>query len=256
MLKNVSIKALYALALAEGEGVGTAYEYFAKRLTLGRWLEKMKRPEQILIAGLPERYGASLDFFLLAHELDAGVVVVDERPAAVARAWAAVTAAQSQGLLVGLEPEFQIVQDLVELPAALGSVDLALSSETLQRLPSGRRLLFWQRLASYSPAAAIFAPNADNPAHTNLSGLNGLRLDELRSLLANTAGQGISGYLDLPPFPPGMIRSEEQRQQASSGRLEAMAMWGLGWYAQLERRLPVGLRRRFGHIVFAFYGRV
>ena len=35
---NATVKSLYPLALAEGEGVGTAYEYLAKRLTLSRWL--------------------------------------------------------------------------------------------------------------------------------------------------------------------------------------------------------------------------
>lgn len=39
-----SIKSLYALALAEGEGVGTAYEYFAKRLAMSRWLPAAWRP--------------------------------------------------------------------------------------------------------------------------------------------------------------------------------------------------------------------
>ncbi len=38
MLHQISIKTLYSLALAEGEGVGTAYEYFAKRLILASWL--------------------------------------------------------------------------------------------------------------------------------------------------------------------------------------------------------------------------
>jgi hypothetical protein len=252
MLNDVSIKDLYRLALAEGEGVGTAYEYYAKRLNLDRWLKEGKRPERILIAGLPEKYGASLDFFFLAHELGAGLVVVDDRPEAVARAQAAVAVAQSQGLMAGLETEFMIAADLAGLPAGPEGPDLVLSSETLQRLPAGLRLPFWQRLVSLSPAVAVFAPNADNPAHTNLSGLDGLHLDELRSLLANTEGQCTSGYIDLPPFPPGMIRSEEQRQRASSGRLEGLAMWGLGRYARLERWLPTALRRRFSHIVYAF----
>ncbi len=66
MLPTHSIKALYALALAEGEGMGTAYEYYAKRLILGRWLAERPRPASILIAGLPQKYGASLDLLLLA----------------------------------------------------------------------------------------------------------------------------------------------------------------------------------------------
>ena len=70
-IQKRSIKSLYPLALAEGEGVGTAYEYFAKRLHLARWLKGTKPPQHILIAGLPEKYGASLDFMLLASEVEA-----------------------------------------------------------------------------------------------------------------------------------------------------------------------------------------
>ena len=85
MLAHYTIKDLYALALAEGEGMGTAYEYYAKRLALGRWLKARPRPASILVAGLPEKYGASLDFLLLAGELGAAVTVVDDRPAALDR---------------------------------------------------------------------------------------------------------------------------------------------------------------------------
>jgi hypothetical protein len=81
------LKSLYQislrLALAEGEGVGTAYEYFAKRLALGRWLKQVGRPVRMLVAGLPQKYGSSLDFLLLAEELGAEVTVVDERPSAL-----------------------------------------------------------------------------------------------------------------------------------------------------------------------------
>ena len=41
-----SIKTLYPLALAEGEGVGTAYEYFTKRLHLVRWLKQEKQLQE------------------------------------------------------------------------------------------------------------------------------------------------------------------------------------------------------------------
>src|SRR5690606_30513282 len=78
-----SIKALYALALAEDEGVGTAYEYFAKRLVLRPWLRQQPPVRRLLVAGLPEKYGASLDHLLLAEELGATAVVVDDRPPAL-----------------------------------------------------------------------------------------------------------------------------------------------------------------------------
>jgi hypothetical protein len=83
MLGNYSVKDLYTLALAEGEGMGTAYEYYVKRMALRRFLDGRPRPDSILIAGLPEKYGASLDFVLLGSELGAAAAVVDDRPWAI-----------------------------------------------------------------------------------------------------------------------------------------------------------------------------
>ena len=104
MLRNISIKELYVLALAEGEGVGTAYEYFAKRLTLARWLKGGKRPSSILIAGLPQKYGTSLDFLQLADELGAAVTIADERPFALEKLQGALQAAQKEGWLTAVSP--------------------------------------------------------------------------------------------------------------------------------------------------------
>ena len=36
--------------------------------------------------------------------------------------------------------------------------------------------------------------------------------------------QSFSGYIDMPPFPPGITCDEAQRNHASSGRIEAAAM--------------------------------
>ena len=96
--------------------------------------------------------------------------------------------------------------------------------------------------------AALFAPNGDNMAHTNISGLAGVTLAKMQSLVGPKAQ---TGYIDMPPFPPGITRSDEQREQATSGRLEAIAMWGLGFYARLEHFLPTAVRRSQSHIVYA-----
>ena len=68
MLPLRSISSLYPLALAEGEGIGTAYEYYAKRLVLARWLASLRPPQRLLIVRLPEKCGKSLDFILLARD--------------------------------------------------------------------------------------------------------------------------------------------------------------------------------------------
>ncbi|HET8925050.1 MAG TPA: class I SAM-dependent methyltransferase [Candidatus Acidoferrum sp.] len=250
-LKSRSIKSLYKLALAEGEGVGTAYEYFAKRLILRPWLAGAPQFKRVLLPGLPEKYGSSLDFFLLAQELGAvQLVAIDDRPAVVKKARANLSAAQRIGELTGLTAEFVLVSDLGKLNGMSG-FDLCLSSEVLQRLSPEKRQSYIQGLKSLAQAFALFTPNGDNPSHTNISGLSGLRLDELQSLMRATETPAKLGYIDMPPFPPGITRSAEQRTEAAGGRLEAIAMWGLSYHARLEPYFPSGWRQHRSHIVYA-----
>jgi DNA-binding NarL/FixJ family response regulator len=262
MLAHYTIKDLYTLALAEGEGMGTAYEYYAKRLALGRWLKARPRPTSILLAGLPEKYGASLDFLLLAGELGATVTVVDDRPAALARLRQALATSETSEVWAALaQPAAIILADLPSLATLSGRFDLAMSSEVLQRLGTAERPTYVAALRARADALALFAPNADNPAHTDRSGLAGLRLAELRTLLGDdpsllsTANcQLTTGYIDMPPFPPGITRSDAQREQATQGAFEAAVMSGLRLYAHGERYLPGALRRRQSHIVYALAG--
>ena len=268
MLSRYTIKSLYTLALAEGEGMGTAYEYYAKRQVLGRWLNARPRPASILVAGLPEKYGASLDFLLLAGELGAAVTVVDERPAALARLRGALAALGESSLPLA-RPSAIVLTDLPRLATLAGRFDLAVSSEVLQRLASAERPAYVAALRARAGALALFAPNADNPAHTGRSGLAGLRLDEMRALLAGAPPTSdpvslttdhrplttsATGYIDMPPFPPGITRSDTQREQATQGAFEAAVMSGLRVYAHGERWLPGSLRRRQSHIVYGLSG--
>lgn len=255
MLTSFSIKSLYALALAEGEGVGTAYEYFAKRLALAGWLQQLGRPARLLIAGLPEKYGSSLDFLLLAEELGASVTVVDERPLALDKLQSSLAAAQGAGWLTAVTPILIPVKTLADLSELTGSFDLAISSEALQRLQEPARPRYVVRLGELATAVALFCPNGDNPAHNNLSRLSGLTLAQLQALFSLAPPLHRCGYIDMPPFPPGIIRSEEQREQATSGKFEAFAMWGLGYFARAEKFLPTAVRRRQSHIVYVLASR-
>lgn len=250
MLKPISIKSLYALALAEGEGVGTAYEYFAKRLVLGRWLRPQPRPVRMLIAGLPQKYGSSLDFLHLAEELGAELTVADERPQAITKLQGSLQAAQQGGWLTRSAPHTCLVSSLADLPELTDSFDLTISAEAMQRLTHEERPRYVARLTGLAPAVALFAPNEDNPAHTRISGLDGLTLNEMKALAPRGLPRYRADYIDMPPFPPGIIRSEAQREQATKGWLEAAAMWGLGYVARLERWLPSAIRRRQSHIVY------
>jgi hypothetical protein len=249
MLSNLSIKTLYGLALAEEEGVGTAYEYYAKRLVLARWLKEMSPPRKILVAGLPQKYGASLEFIQLAAELEAQVTIVDERPGALEKLQACLARAREKGWFPDLIPKTALVTDLGQMNELSEAFDLALSSEVLQRIAAGSRAGYLSGLGARAGGLAIFCPNAGNSAHTHISGLSGLSVEELGALL--TGLEARAGYIDMPPFPPGITRSEEQREQATSGKMESVVMFGLNYYARIERFLPQALRSRQSHIVYA-----
>ena len=255
MTNHPSIKSLYPLALAEAEGVGTAYEYFAKRLVLRPWLSG-RSIRRILIAGLPEKYGSSLDFLLLAVELNVyDPLIVDERPAALEKNRKSLAAAQKAGELKQLQPTYQLMNDMGQLYGSVGPQDLCISSEVLQRLPAPGRRGYIESISRVAASIALFAPNADNGHHTSISGLSGLHRDEMQEL-AKTAGVPKEvGYIDMPPFPPGITRSSDQRSQASSGFMEGFAMWGLGVYAHAEHFFPSGWRRTQSHIVYALVDR-
>jgi hypothetical protein len=256
MADQQTIKQLYKLALAEGEGVGTAYEYYAKRLLLLPWLRYSYPPNTLLVAGLPEKYGSSLDFLRLGADLGAQIFVVDDRAEAIRRLTTALDTLQSDGYTPRLEPTVLQTDDMAGLSALHGSFDLVLSSEVLQRLDTEQRPRYINRLKSMAGKIALFTPNLANTAHVGRSGLRGLSSEELSTLFGSgvaSAGaqwQTTSGFIDMPPFPPGMVRSSTQRQDAASGKSEAIAMWGLGYYARAERLAPHFLRRRQSHIVY------
>jgi hypothetical protein len=253
MLPLRSIASLYPLALAEGEGVGTAYEYYAKRLALARWLPSLPPPGRLLIAGLPEKYGSSLDFFLLAQDLAVTeIVVIEDRPPALEKCRQSLAGAQAVGELTRIRPQYVPVTEMGLASELAGEFDLCLGSEVLQRLDTIGRQRYVSCFANLAPILAFFVPNGDNPGHARISGLSGLSLTELRALIELAGGSATCGYVDMPPFPPGLTRSAAQRERAAEGKIEALVMWALGHYARLERFFPLGWRRLHSHIAYAF----
>ena len=153
-----------------------------------------------------------------------------------------------------MSPTFVLSADLGSLAELEPHYDLVLSSEVLQRLDDSTRQTYVERVLDVGTAVALFCPNKANDAHVGISGLDGLHLQALRALVPPRPIDR-SGYIDMPPFPPGITRSETQREQASSGTLEGIAMWGLGIYARLENWVPAALRRRQSHIVYSLVSR-
>jgi hypothetical protein len=245
---SLSIKDLYAYALAEGEGVGTAYEYYAKRRAMAPLLRAVPRGGRILVAGLPEKYGTSLDFVLAASEHGARPLVVDDRPLAIERARKALEALPaSAGVHTG-DAELRVIPSFEAL-ADLGPQDLILSCEVVQRLRGEERRSYVRTLRRLAPRGVVFVPNSENGSHLAISHLAGLDRRGLADLFDGHAAD--VGFVDLPPFPPGIKRSDDQRARASSGAAEAIAMRGLEVYAAGEPLVPSFVKRHFAHIVYA-----
>jgi hypothetical protein len=249
-----SIRNLYTYALAEGEGVGTAYEYYVKRRIMRSVLAQAARRSaresgaHVLVAGLPEKYGTSLDFVLAASELEAKVLVVDDRADAIDRARGAIDPLLASGKIPRVAVEYRKLDAMSDL-ASVGPQDVVLSCEVIQRLPDDQRAAYARSLRALAPRGVVFVPNGENASHTKISGLRGLDRATLRSLMG--AGVREVGFTDLPPFPPGITRSADQREQASSGAKEAVGMWGLQMYSAAEPYLPSSLKRHVAHIVYA-----
>ena len=250
---------MYQIGLAEGEGVGTAYEYHAKLKTLERFISGMERPKRILVAGLPERYGFSMDFVLLGEMLGAEVVVADERPARIGRAKEVLGDLASRGILRGSRVRFCLADSLAEMRfegAPDTGFDLVLCCEVLQRIGDPKRR-YLSRLGELAGRMAVFVPNRGNESHAKLSGLESVRLDDLLALCEQGAdGMQIvdCGLLDMPPFPPGVQRSQEKREQAAASSLEGLLMRGLELYCLLEGVCPRFLKERLAHIAYVLAG--
>ncbi len=257
MLVRRSIHSLYPLALAEGEGVGTAYEYAAKRQILRRWFRQAGvntlPTGPLLVAGLPEIYGSSLDYCLLALEIGRPVLIVDDEPALLHKGEQALKQAQTAGQLAGLQARYLQVADLTNLAEITVPAGWAICNEVLQRFDSAGRQAYAQQLAQMAALVTLFAPNGGNQAHVTSSGLAALHPAEMWDLIAALPGKyPAGGFCDLPPFPPGISRSAEQRTQAQTGRGEALVMWGLDRYLRLEPWFPVSWRQQQAHIVYGF----
>jgi len=244
----LSIRELYAYALAEGEGVGTAYEYYVKRRVLAPLLRTLPAAASVLVAGLPEKYGTSLDLVLAASERGARTLLVDERAGAIERARTAIDTATRAGKLPAAKVELQAIPSLADL-SALPSHDVVLSCEVVQRLSGDAQRRYVQAIGELAPHGIAFVPNSENRSHLAISGLSGLDRRSLRALFESRPVR--TGYVDLPPFPPGIKRSEAQRARASTGLTEAVAMRALEIYSVSERLLPSRVKRRFAHIVYA-----
>lgn len=213
---------LYTFALEEGEGLGTAYEYFVKLRLLNRLL-KHKKIKDVLIYGLPERYGYSLDFFYFCFINNFNLSLFEKNQK---------KNINLKKILLKLKnKKIKIIKKIDK------KYDLILSCEVLQSLKKNDLKKFVLDIQKYSKYAIIFVPNKNNKNHRKISGLDGFTLEELSSLFKNI---NKSGYIDMPPFPPGI---KTKKKIAISADI-------LKPFAYLEEFVPSGIKKKNAHIAY------
>ena len=212
-----------------------------------------------MIAGLPEKYGLSMDFFLLGQMLKAETIAIDERGDVLERARKVLEAIKSFWPIEDrsiILHQTDSIEDYGNEKLKGHPFDLALSSEVLQRLGSARGK-YVANLIGKVKRFAFFVPNRGNSSHIKLSGLKSLYLKELLEYcLDGTSKVKIHeyGFIDMPPFPPGLYRTKNKREQAMENPLENFLMRGLEKYSLVEHIIPDFIKVKIAHIVYVIGG--
>jgi nucleoside-diphosphate-sugar epimerase len=260
-VSDLSIASLYEIASIEGEGWGTAYEYYSKLPHLNKSFEN-EREVDVVILGLPEKYGFSMDFVLYCYLNNVRrIIVFDERKEKMevfSRLLTAVNKIISKHL--GKSPSIEVheVHSWGELEDY--RVDITLSCEVLQRLDGTSRDTYVNFIKNNTRKYLIFVPNGNNNAHKNVSALRTLHIDELTGIFEETTITDF-GYVDCPPNPPGItVRSKSkgigsENSISLADRLKGVIIYRLlsTWYTIFEKKLSFVLKNLFesnAHIVF------
>lgn len=222
----LSMKKLYEIALIEKEGLGTAYEYYVKFRILRRYF-KNNNFKSILILGLPEKYGFSMDFVLFSH--DKGIVpdIYDNRQDKIGL---------HREIMSQVNQNIDFDLDVNYIDSVSKKYDLVLSCEFFQRLSRKERIEFSNKISTLCKRHAIFVPNRLNKSHVGLSGLNSISKSEMKFMFGK---KGIIGYVDAPPFPPG--------KRAKKKITSNLIIRGLEIYSTFENFIS----KKYKHIIYS-----
>lgn len=197
----------YYLARLQNEGWGTAYEYLDKYQFLKKKISKTKI-KSILIAGLPEKYGYSLDFLMLAQELGVFCTVIDDRKDRIERtkelvAGLALKNILDPGLFRFIVSKKSIIPHEVDKPSL--RYDLVLSCEAVQRFPEPQKVEILKKLAFVSDSVFIFVPNALHSGHAE-SGLATVGREQISSWKKELGSEYSLeyGFIDFAPWGSGI----------------------------------------------------
>lgn len=250
-----SLKFWYPINLLEGEGLGSSYEYVNKLQKLERWFGN-KMVDNMIVAGLPGKYGFNLDLILYFYLKGAKkIVVVDDRLERLDQ-FGKILADKLLPKRLQLTVICRLVtsQQLTSpdfYKKQFGNVDLVVNSEVIQNWDPNRRKIWLNTICDMTTNLTVFVPNRGNLAHMRISKLKSLSVEELNGLFQRKVK---TGYLDMPPFPPGIKRNKEQKASLVSFNLfwlfapNLLMIWMKLQDSLLSRWLPTR-----AHLVYALY---
>jgi hypothetical protein len=248
---QMSFVHMYPLNLLEREGLGLTYEHFVKWRLLQRFFSKTFIPKSILVAGLSQKYGFNVDFLMLAHFLQAKIYFLDERGQKLKKLNQAIRKVKKKGYTFK-QNQIQLikVEDLIKHKFDK-TIDLLINCEVLQQYNKAKRINFMENFLPICQIAAFFAPNKKNKAHLLISKLPALTVNQLKDSVKRDNFEIFStGFIDAPPFPPGIKRTNEQRGKLQNSLFGKTMMLFLTLWAFLEKILPKPFLKKKAHLVY------
>jgi len=246
----MSFEIAYQLATAEGEGIGTAYEYLAKQRVIIKAINQFGSPKNVLIAGLPEKYGYSLDFVYFCKHIGADAVVADERKKKLKVFAKIFSKLKKQRFFTNTKLTLLEITNWSDI--SFDSIfDFAISCEVIQRLDIAERAEYVRSIGKIANNIIFFVPNAENAAHAKISKLRALKLDELKKLCMEANYKLISyGYIDMPPFPPGLKQKKMGKFGISNMKMNFFFKILLIAWSILERKIPPAILKKQSHMIY------
>jgi len=236
------IKSFDYLSKIEDEGLGTTYEYLVKWKLLNKIINK-KKINNILIFGLPEKYGLDLDLIFLGWYKKFNILIVDERDEKIEKL---------RRIIFSLKLFYKVESKIkIKKVSYLNSIkvkkkfDLLLSKEVLQKFSYIDQLRYVKHVSVISKNCIFFVPNGENKMYKKVSGLNSLILQNIVSTCEKNSIKIMeSGYIDIPPFFPGL------KQKIGNKFIHRLLIKFLYKWSLLEKTIPMELKKRFAHIIY------
>lgn len=255
------IEKFYKTAVSEDEGFGTAYEYMMKDRLMRKFIPS--KVENILLAGIPEKYGYALNVLILTDQFAKETLVIEDRPERLRRFEKILAEASKQGLIKHPEViKTKLVQS-VEKYKIEKTYSMIVSMEVIQRIEDEKQKDYLDYLLDHGNMIYVFSPNVYHEAHRLVTHLDTIEPFEMAKLIDTKKGKVLkAGFVDCPPFASGKELTQEQREaglKKSAGIMQKMKLKAmllvLNTLTYREHILPHSSRKKNSHIAFLIISR-